>query len=311
MNSINFRRRRAIDLYAWGEVVARTFLGTTDRRRGLGYRMHVVTLRFADEHLTRSMPIIRLSLLLGTLLYGAFGILDQYIMADVLTQAWSIRYGFVCPVLMGVLFFSYSRFFRPMAQFALSAGMLAAGLGVLGMSAIATYPGNYYYYAGLIVVLIYCLALIRLRFIYAAAITLGLFALYQITATIINPIPFRELLNNDFFLGVSLAVGIFSSYAQEIYIRYNFVNADLLTREKIRSDRLLEEARAANRAKTDFLAVMSHELRTPLNAVIGFSEAMQQKIFGPLGSDRYASYVDDIHDSGIHLLGIINDILDL
>src|SRR5581483_9152800 len=70
-------------------------------------------------------------------------------------------------------------------------------------------------------------------------------------------------------------------------------------------------AEAASRAKSDFLASMSHELRTPLNAVIGFSEMMVQEAFGPVGHERYRGYVKDIHDSGSHLLQIINDILDI
>jgi len=77
----------------------------------------------------------------------------------------------------------------------------------------------------------------------------------------------------------------------------------------------LREARdfadAANRSKTEFLANMSHELRTPLNAIIGFSEALEREIYGPLGTDRYKEYAQDINSSGIHLLNIINDILDL
>jgi two-component system cell cycle sensor histidine kinase PleC len=72
-----------------------------------------------------------------------------------------------------------------------------------------------------------------------------------------------------------------------------------------------ERAEAANRAKSEFLANMSHELRTPLNAIIGFSELMQSGLFGPLGSERYAEYVRDIHGSGNYLLGVINDILDM
>lgn len=75
--------------------------------------------------------------------------------------------------------------------------------------------------------------------------------------------------------------------------------------------RATESAELANRAKTKFLANMSHELRTPLNAIIGFSEIMRQQMFGPLGTERYIEYTNDIHDSGRHLLNVIDDILDI
>ncbi|MFA5144539.1 MAG: ATP-binding protein [Candidatus Omnitrophota bacterium] len=70
------------------------------------------------------------------------------------------------------------------------------------------------------------------------------------------------------------------------------------------------QADAANRAKSDFLANMSHELRTPLNAIIGFAEVLQDQFFGQL-NEKQKKYADNIHSSGRHLLGLINDILDL
>ncbi len=79
------------------------------------------------------------------------------------------------------------------------------------------------------------------------------------------------------------------------------------------AERYLEQkaaAESANRAKSEFLANMSHELRTPLNAIIGFSEIMQNGMFGPL-CEKYTDYVQDIRSSGGYLLGIIDDILDM
>jgi signal transduction histidine kinase len=72
-----------------------------------------------------------------------------------------------------------------------------------------------------------------------------------------------------------------------------------------------EEAETSNRAKSEFLANMSHELRTPLNAIIGFSEIVHKDMFGNLGNAKYAEYGGNIRDSGRHLLGVVNDILDV
>jgi two-component system cell cycle sensor histidine kinase PleC len=72
----------------------------------------------------------------------------------------------------------------------------------------------------------------------------------------------------------------------------------------------LHAAQSANMAKSRFLANMSHELRTPLNAVIGFSDVMSAEMFGPL-LPRYRGYAEDIRKSGLHLLAIINDVLDI
>ncbi|MBX3482434.1 HAMP domain-containing sensor histidine kinase [Phenylobacterium sp.] len=85
-------------------------------------------------------------------------------------------------------------------------------------------------------------------------------------------------------------------------------------REQFAREKRLDAERVTaeqqNAGKSRFLANMSHELRTPLNAIMGFSDIMRQRLFGPLG-DRYAEYAELIHESGTHLLELINDVLDM
>jgi signal transduction histidine kinase len=85
------------------------------------------------------------------------------------------------------------------------------------------------------------------------------------------------------------------------------LNATLETRVEERTVELAN----ANRAKSMFLANMSHELRTPLNAIIGFGEMMHREIMGPLGIPAYKEYAQHIHESGMHLLSLVEEMLDL
>lgn len=88
----------------------------------------------------------------------------------------------------------------------------------------------------------------------------------------------------------------------------------VVSRTRHAEARILEaknEAERANNAKSEFLSSMSHDLRTPLNAVIGFSDMMANETYGPMGNPKYREYTRDIHSSGLHLVHMINDILDL
>ncbi len=84
-----------------------------------------------------------------------------------------------------------------------------------------------------------------------------------------------------------------------------------LEQAKMISDEARQRAEAANISKSRFLAQMSHELRTPLNAILGFSEVMKTEVFGEHSVAAYKEYSGDIHTSGVHLLSLINEILDL
>lgn len=76
-------------------------------------------------------------------------------------------------------------------------------------------------------------------------------------------------------------------------------------------DAALRRAEEANQAKSEFLATMSHEFRTPLNAILGFSEMLKGQYFGPLGGEKYLEYADAIRSSGGHMLGLVDQVLDI
>ncbi len=127
---------------------------------------------------------------------------------------------------------------------------------------------------------------------------------------------------HDYILGIMAvtAEGYFCLLAHRLYSTtlatlQARAEKDMLIGELEQSKAISDEARnraeAANISKSRFLAQMSHELRTPLNAILGFSEVMKGEIFGTHAVAVYKDYSNDIHNSGQHLLGLINEILDL
>ncbi len=121
-----------------------------------------------------------------------------------------------------------------------------------------------------------------------------------------NKIRFFETRVSIFFLAV-----FFTFFG---IIVFNTHHAQKIIDQQVASNKSLEEAKekaeSESSAKTQFLANVSHELRTPLNAIIGFSEVILTEAHGKLQPDVYKEYINDINNSGKHLLSVINDILD-
>ena len=115
------------------------------------------------------------------------------------------------------------------------------------------------------------------------------------------------------FCGIVIAftiIGMFSVYNKELFVRRNFHAIQSLKLENARSEKLADDAVAALESKSRFLAVVGHELRTPLNAIIGFSELMISGVIGEIRPAKAAGYVSNIHQSGRHLMGLVESVLD-
>jgi signal transduction histidine kinase len=287
-----------VDALAFSRVWLRFFDPETERR-------------FTQRALLDSMFFIRVYLLAGTALYMLFGLLDARVSGAATTSVFIIRYAIVCPILLADCAVSFSRYFEKIGQFVLALQMVSSGLGVVAMTAIMPPPYNSNYYAGVIMIVIYCGSFIRVNFVATLLISAMLVLAYEVSAVILNPLSTTDLISNNFFLLMATAVGLLSSYIQETQTRKGFIAQRIIEVKNEITNLLLIEANKANHSKSEFLANMSHELRTPLNAIIGFSEIMDKETFGPLGNPRYANYIKDISNSGHHLLSIINDILDL
>ncbi|MEI6557600.1 MAG: HAMP domain-containing sensor histidine kinase [Rhodospirillaceae bacterium] len=115
------------------------------------------------------------------------------------------------------------------------------------------------------------------------------------------PLPAREEMP-VFFANRLLAIGSLWLIALLIHYR-SHAEAALV--------KLLDASELASEAKSRFLASMSHELRAPLTGILGFSEILKSEMLGPLGNRRYVDYAGHIHESGEHMLSLINDILDI
>ena len=266
----------------------------------LRFRDPEVEKAFTQETFLQSIRFIRAYLLAGMGLYFTFGLLDLTVGGSLAGYLLVIRYAVVCPILFGIFCLTFSPIFPRVGQWALATAMLSSGFGVVVMTAIMKPPFNSLYYAGIIMVVIYSGSLIRLKYRFSAAIALFLVASYQVSALWINPIPPATLISNDFFLTMATAVGLFSGYIQELWVRRAYA-----------SQKVVDEARqladAANQAKSEFLATMSHEIRTPLNGVLGMVQAMSREPLPEHQRDRLAV----IGTSGQMLLAILNDMLDL
>jgi two-component system cell cycle sensor histidine kinase/response regulator CckA len=188
--------------------------------------------QFEEDYYNKSLPLVRFSLVAAILLYSLFGFLDAELIPSMKEILWTIRLAVVCPLLMGLIALSYSSQFRKYFQMAMSTGMVLSGFGIIIMISIIPTPVNNFYYAGLILILIWGYTFTRVRFVWATVAGWIIVVSYEIVAIWINDTPRMVLISNNFFFISANLAGMLSSYYIEYYCRRDFYLAFLLEKEQ-------------------------------------------------------------------------------
>ncbi|MGD0277899.1 MAG: HD-GYP domain-containing protein, partial [Smithella sp.] len=183
----------------------------------------------------------RMLLILGAVVYAAFGILDALLMPEQMFSTWLIRLIVVGPVLFVLLLISSSVFFKRYMQPVLAVVYILVGAGIVCMIVIAPAQVSYFYYAGLILVFMWGYTLIRLFFVWASFAGWVQVILYDIAAIWINPAPIAVFINSNFFFIGANALGMMACYAIEFYSRRDFFMKQQLEIERENINKINQE----------------------------------------------------------------------
>ncbi len=264
----------------------------------LSFRDSGLEASFRKDLFDRNLALYRAILVLGAILYALFGIHDYWIIPDIWREALFIRFVLVCPLLLGIFIFSYSKHFRKYANPVMIFGGLVAGAGVVAMFVRAAPPGRYMYYAGLLLCLLFYY---RLRFVPSMVLSWCIFVLYEVAAIweagTLTPI----LFSNTFVFISFIIAGMFMCYSMERYMRSDFLlrrtiqkqNEDIVTtnralekeaieRKQAEKEKMALEEQLSQAQKMEAIGQLAegiaHEFNNILTAVIGYAGFIQKKM---------------------------------
>ncbi|MFA9389780.1 MAG: ATP-binding protein [Prolixibacteraceae bacterium] len=279
---------------------------------------------FREKFFNEAIVQLRISLIVVIFLYGSFGILDFQMFPEYATLFLKIRFLVVIPITLIVFFLSFTPIFPKVWQAVLVINFIVGGSGISVMT--MQQPDNYSYYAGMMLIFFSGYLFIKLRFYLATIAGWSTLIIFNLLAIFYAHAPRIVLISTNFFFISANLIGMFAAYYTERQIRSNFylnmkldiknlsveeANKNLEKTVKERTKELIiakEQAEESDRLKSTFLANMSHEIRTPMNGILGFAELLQKP---NLSGERMQKYIQIIEKSGIRMLKIINDIIDI
>jgi HD-GYP domain-containing protein (c-di-GMP phosphodiesterase class II) len=252
-------------------------------------KLHPLSLKFAGEssHLEEpflkeyyktSLAHVRILLIMGALIYIAFGALDALLMPEQMLTAWVVRLIVIGPGLVSVLLITYSRLFEKYMQPILAFAYILAGVGIIVMIVVAPPPVSYSYYAGLMLVFMWGYSLIRLFFLWASFAGWLQVLFYEIAALWINPTPFDVFIsNNFFFIGANL-VGMMACYLIEFYARRDYFLKQQLEIEREKVSKINEELEERVKQRTEDYRVVNLALQDEIKGHESAKEELQRAL---------------------------------
>jgi len=264
-------------------------------------RLHPITLKFIDEsaHLEEpfisdyyrsSLSQVRIFLILGAVLYGAFGVLDAVLMPEQKLSIWFIRFIIIGPCLVGVLLASFSEIFEKYMQPILAFAYIIAGTGIIAMIMIAPPPVSHAYYAGLMLVFMWGYTLIRLFFIWASFAGWLQVVLYEIVALGVAQTPANVLINNNFFFISANLIGMMACYAIEFYARRDFYMKQQLQIERENITKMNQELEYRVRKRTEDYRIVNQILQQEIAGHRQAERALRES------QERYRALVENASD---------------
>lgn len=279
---------------------------------------------FLKKYFSHSIIQFRIAFLLNAIIYAAFAYLDTLVIPEYATLFHVIRFYFVVPLCSLVLLLSFFKFFEKIWQSLLFISHIASGVGLGIMTLLAS--ENYSYYAGMVLIFLVGYFFIKLRFLYATIANWTILFLFNLGFIIYANTPDIILISyNLIFISANL-IGMVAAYNIEYYARKDFYLNKALDMQKVlvednnknleelvqeRTKELVKaknEAEKSDKLKSAFLANMSHEIRTPMNGIFGFTRLLKEL---NIKGEQPNEYINIIEESGIRMLNLINDIIDI
>ncbi len=231
----------------------------------LSFRDKNYERKFQDFYYNLSINLVRNALLLGVLLYGSFAILDHFLIYELRYIFWFLRFAIVVPTALLTYTLSFTKIFKNNFQLMIAMVVAIAGTNISVMILMATGVASYSYYAGLMLVLIYCYTISKLRFIWASAVGFIIIIAYEIISFSLLKTSTIIFINNNFFLIGANLLGMLACYVSEYTTRKNFFLLQLLEIEQQKTENINARLEVEVTDRTKEITETLQNLKTEMN----------------------------------------------